>query len=154
GGPAIVSAFLPSYLVYKELVPAPVVAAVTEFTRTTNFIYLFISAVVVGSILGMDRTLLIRGFFKIFAPLAAGSVVAAIAGMATGWIAGLPLRRSFFFIITPIMAGGVGEGAIPLSTGYTEILGRTQGEWLAQVLPVALFGNLIAVVIAGALNAI
>ena len=33
------------------------------------------------------------------------------------------------------MAGGVGEGAIPLSVGYSEILGQPQGDVFAQVLP-------------------
>jgi Na+/citrate or Na+/malate symporter len=50
------------------------------------------------------------------------------------------------------MAGGVGEGAIPLSIGYSEILGQNQGQVLAQLLPLAFFGNLTAILISGVLN--
>ena len=50
------------------------------------------------------------------------------------------------------MAGGVGEGAIPLSVGYSEILGQNQGQVLAELLPLVFFGNLTAILISGFLN--
>ena len=48
--------------------------ALNSFTKSTNFLYLFIASIIVGSILSMDRRVLIQGFVKIFIPLAAGSV--------------------------------------------------------------------------------
>ncbi len=152
GGPALVTIFLPSFLVSAHWLPAAFVQNVTTFTTSTNFIYLFISAVVVGSILSMDRRALIQGFLKISVPLLAGSIIAIILGAAVGSLTGIGGRQSLFFVIIPIMAGGVGEGAIPLSVGYAEILGRNQGQLLAQVLPLAFFGNLTAILISGFLN--
>jgi malate:Na+ symporter len=152
GGAALVTVFLPSYLVDAHLLPAQFIQTVTAFTNSTNFIYLFIAAVVVGSILSMDRKAMIEGFLKICVPLAAGSILAIIVGVTVGWLAGLGARHSLFFVIIPIMAGGVGEGAIPLSVGYSEILGQNQGQVLAQLLPLVFFGNFIAIVIAGILN--
>ena len=66
----------------------------------------------------MDRGVLIKGFLKIFVPLAAGSVVGGVVGTLVGTLLGLGAYHTFFFIVVPIMAGGVGEGAIPLSIGY------------------------------------
>ena len=152
GGAAICATFIPSVLVFYEILPAPVISTVTEFTKSTNFLYLFITAIIVGSILGMDRRVLIGGFAKIFVPLAAGSVVAAAVGTAVGWLLGLGLRHTLFFVVIPIMAGGVGEGAIPLSTGYAEILHQNQGELFAQVLPVVMLGSLTAILLSGALS--
>ena len=152
GGAALVTIFLPPFLVNAHFLPAAFIQNVTEFTGSTNFVYLFISAVVVGSILSMDRKAMILGFLKVFVPLLAGSIIAIILGVSVGWLTGLGARRSLFFVIIPVMAGGVGEGAIPLSLGYAEILGQNQGQLLAQILPVVFFGNLTAILISGFLN--
>src|SRR6202790_2534729 len=152
GGAALVTIFLPSFLVDAHLLPSLFVQTVTTFTNATNFIYLYIAAIVVGSILSMDRKVMVRSFVKIFVPLAAGSVVAMIVGTTVGWLGGLGAWRSLFFVVIPVMAGGVGEGAIPLSIGYSEILGQNQGQVLAQLLPLAFFGNLTAILISGVLN--
>jgi CCS family citrate carrier protein len=152
GMAAILATFVPSYLVFAHLLPQPVIGAVTDFTKSSNFLYLFISSIIVGSILGMDRHVLIAGFLKIFVPLAAGSVLAGAVGTAVGWALGLGLSHTFFFIVVPIMAGGVGEGAIPLSIGYSGILNQAQGDLFAQVLPPVMLGSLCAILISGCLN--
>jgi malate:Na+ symporter len=152
GGAALVTIFLPSFLVEAHFLPAQFIETVTTFTISTNFIYLFIAAVVVGSILSMDRKSMIASFLKICVPLAAGSIAAIVVGVTVGWLAGLGAWRSLFFVVIPIMAGGVGEGAIPLSVGYSEILGQNQGLVLAQLLPLVFFGNVTAILISGVLN--
>jgi len=152
GGAAIFATFIPSYLVYRHLLPAEVVKDVTDFTKSTGFLYLFIAAIIVGSIWGMDRHILIRGFLKIIVPTAIGTILAAVVGTLVGAAFGLGFRHTFFYIVMPIMAGGVGEGAIPLSTGYADILHQGQGRMFAQVLPPIMFGSLIAILLAGALN--
>jgi malate:Na+ symporter len=150
GAAAIFATFIPSYLAFAHLIPVPVILSVTSFTRASNFLYLFIAAIIVGSILGMDRHVLISGFLKIFVPISVGSVAAAIVGTLVGLALGLGARHSFFFLVMPVMAGGVGEGAIPLSVGYGAILHRT--DLLAQVLPSVMLGSLFAIIIAGFLN--
>src|SRR5580698_10149298 len=115
GGPAIMATFLPSYLVFAHLLPASVVRSVTDFTKQSNFLYLFICCIIVGSILGMRRDVLIKGFLKVFLPLFAGSIAAGIVGTLVGWALGLGAVHTLFYIVVPIMAGGVGEGALPLS---------------------------------------
>ena len=152
GAAAILATFIPSYLVYKKILPDTLVTAVTDFTKGTNFLYLFIAAVIVGSILGMDRTVLIRGFVKIFIPMAIGSVLAAIVGVSVGAMLGLGVKHTFFYLVVPVMAGGVGEGALPLSTGYADILHVKQGDEFALVLPPVMFGSLTAILLAGVLN--
>jgi malate:Na+ symporter len=129
-----------------------VLGSVTEFTKNSNFLYLFIASIIVGSILGMDRHVLVKGFLKIFVPLAVGSVLAAAVGTAVGTALGLGTFHTFFFLVVPIMAGGVGEGAIPLSVGYGSILHQAQGDLFAQVLPPVMLGSLTAIVLSGTLN--
>jgi malate:Na+ symporter len=152
GAAAIFATFIPSYLAYHHLLPDLILKATTDFTKTSNFLYLFISCIIVGSILGMDRHVLVKGFLKIFVPLGVGSVVAGIVGTIVGTLLGLGAYHTFFFIVVPIMAGGVGEGAIPLSIGYAEILHQGQGDIFAQVLPPVMLGSLTAILFAGTLN--
>src|SRR3984957_4628170 len=149
GAAAIFATFIPSFLAFHHLLPQSVLTSITQFTKDSNFLYLFISCIIVGSILGMDRGVLIKGFIKIFVPLAAGSVVGGLVGTLVGVLLGLGAYNTFFFIVVPIMAGGVGEGAIPLFIGYSQILGQPQGDLFAQVLPPVMLGSLTAILRAG-----
>lgn len=152
GGAIIFTTFVPACLAHYGLLPAQLGPYVANFANSTKVLYLFIALITVGSIMSMDRTVLMRGFLKISVPLAAGSVVAAIVGTSVGAALGLGARDTFFYIVVPIMAGGVGEGAIPLSIGYSEILHTQQGAEFARVLPAVMFGSLTAVALAGLLN--
>jgi CCS family citrate carrier protein len=152
GAAAIFATFIPSALTYYHLIPAQVEKSIIDFTKSTNFLYLFIASIIVGSIFAMDRDVLIRGFLKIFVPLSVGSVMAAIVGTAVGTALGLGTSHTFFYVVVPIMAGGVGEGAIPLSIGYAALSGVPQGEVFAQVLPPVMLGSLTAILLAGTLN--
>jgi malate:Na+ symporter len=152
GGAAMFATFLPSCLVYYHLIPPAIVTTVTGFTKSTNFLYLFITAIIVGSVFGIDRTVLVRGFLKIFVPLAIGSVAALLAGTIAGTLLGLGVRHTILFVVVPVMAGGVGEGAIPLSLGYAGILHQPEGALFAQVLPSVMFASMTAILVSGALN--
>jgi malate:Na+ symporter len=152
GAAAIFATFIPSALVFYGYLPKPIIKMTTEFTKSSNFLYLFIASIIVGSILSMDRKVLIAGFVKIFVPLAVGSLSAMVVGTAVGTALGLGAHHTFFYIVIPIMAGGVGEGAIPLSVGYGEILHQDQGEIFATILPPVMLGSLTAIIFSGMLN--
>ncbi len=162
GAAAIFATFIPSYLVFAKLIPAPIVLAVKDFTKVSQFLYLYIAAIVVGSILSMDRKVLVQGFLKIFVPVGIGSVLAAAVGMAVGMVFGMNPFHTFFYIVIPVMAGGVGEGALPLSVGYAAVAvakhATAPGKislsdaLLADILPSVMFASLTAIVISGLLN--
>ena len=145
---------VPSYLAFHRLLPAQITQSVTDFTKSTNFLYLFIAAVIVGSILSMDRRVLIQGFLKLFVPMAAGTLAALLVGTLVGTLFGLGARHTLLMILVPVLAGGVGEGAIPLSIGYAQIWHQPQGEIFAQVLPPVMFGSLTAILLSGVMSLI
>jgi len=154
GGPALTAAFLPSYLVSRQWLPKTLVDSITLFTTSTQFIYLFITAIVVGSILSMRRQQLISGMLKIFVPLVGASIVALGVGALTGTALRMRTSDTLFMVVIPVMAGGVGEGVLPLSTGYAQLRHMNAGVFIAQLLPVVLFGNLVSIVFAGILNSL
>jgi Na+/citrate or Na+/malate symporter len=154
GAAAICATFIPSALVHYGLLPDVVVDSTIKFYKSTNILYLYICCIIVGSIMSMNRQVLIQGFLRIFIPMLCGEIVGMVAGLAMGMALGLPPFQTFFFLILPIMAGGVGEGAIPLSMGYATILHMEQGVALGRILPIVMLGGLTAIVLAGVLNQI
>ena len=152
GAAAICATFIPSALVYYGLLPDVVVESTTKFYKSTNILYLYICCIIVGSIMSMDRKVLIQGFMRIFFPMLCGEVVGMLTGMGVGLALGMEPFQIFFFLILPIMAGGVGEGAIPLSIGYAALLHMDQGVALGRILPIVMLGGLTAIVISGSLN--
>ncbi|RJX30998.1 MAG: malate permease [Oxalobacter sp.] len=156
GGPAILCLFIPSALVGTEvLLPAMKSSIVSLMSpKHSNYLYLYIACLVAGSLLGMNRRVLIQGFLRMFVPLAVGTVAAVCAGLGAGLLFGYELKHTFFFIIIPIMGGGIGEGVLPTSIAYAEILGRPQGEIIAQLIPAALIGNVVAIICGGLLKRI
>jgi CCS family citrate carrier protein len=152
GAAAILATFVPSYLVYAHIIPKPLKESISTFTEQSNFLYLFIGTIIVGSILGMDRRMLIGGFVKILVPILAASVAAAVVGIAVGTALGLGVKHTAFMVVLPVMAGGVGEGAIPLSIGYGSLSGQAQGGLLAEILPAVMLGSLTAILLAGGLS--
>ena len=152
GGPAILCLFIPSAMLGYGVLNEEMHQAITAVMKTANFLYLYIACLVAGSLLGMNRRVLIQGFLRMFVPLAAGTVAAIPAGLLAGAAFGYDMKHTFFFIIVPIMGGGIGEGVLPTSIAYSEILGKTQSEIIAQLIPAALIGNVVAIVSSGILK--
>lgn len=152
GGPAILSIFIPSIMVCYHWLDGAALGAVTALMKGANFLYLYIACLVAGSILGMNRTILVQGFMRMFVPLVVGTLAAVAAGLLVGKAFGYEFHRTFFFIIIPIIGGGIGEGIIPLSIGYSEILGQTKESFIPQLIPAAMIGNIVAIMSAGYLK--
>ncbi len=151
GGPAILCLMVPSVLVYFNVFQPNVMSTVHLLMKDANLLYFVIASLVVGSILGMNRVILIQGMIRMFVPLVVGTVTAVITGLLVGKLFGFTFYHTFFFIIVPIIGGGIGEGILPLSLAYSAILGATPDVYVAQLAPAAVLGNIFAIVTAGVL---
>lgn len=151
GGPAILCLMVPSALVYFEMFAPHTLATVHLLMKEANLLYFVIACLVVGSILGMNRVILIQGMVRMFVPLVVGTVAAILTGLLVGTLFGYSLYHTFFFIIVPIIGGGIGEGILPLSLAYSAILGQTPDVYVAQLAPAAVVGNIFAIICAGVL---
>lgn len=152
GGPAILSIFVPSVLVFYNMINPASMKAITAFMKGSNFLYFYISCLVTGSILGMQRVVLVQGFLRMFVPLLVGTLACIAAGVAVGTLTGIGAYRSFFYVVVPIISGGVGEGILPLSMAYAEITGLTNDKFIPQLIPAAMLGNVFAIMAAGYLR--
>ncbi|MFI1801882.1 2-hydroxycarboxylate transporter family protein [Streptomyces sp. NPDC020379] len=152
GGGALVCLMVPSLLVYLGAFDKNILGAATALMKDANFLYFVIATLVVGSILGMDSTTVLRALARIFVPLAAGTAAAVAIGTGVAMLFGYSLQRAVFYIVVPILGGGIGEGVIPLSTAYSKALGGESADFVAQLIPAAVIGNITAVVLAGLLK--
>ncbi|RMA89720.1 MULTISPECIES: 2-hydroxycarboxylate transporter family protein [Enterobacter] len=151
GGPAILCLMVPSVLVYFGVFGKHTLDTVHLLMKEANLLYFVIACLVVGSILGMNRVLLIQGMMRMFVPLVAGTCMAVLSGLIVGSLFGYTPYHTFFFIIVPIIGGGIGEGILPLSLAYSAILGQTPDVYVAQLAPAAIVGNIFAIICAGSL---
>lgn len=152
GGPAILSIFVPSIMIFYHMINADSMKAITAFMKGSNFLYFYISCLITGSILGMIRAVLIQGFLRMFVPLLVGSVACVVVGTGIGMITGLGAFHSFFYVVVPILSGGVGEGILPLSMAYSEIVHQPYENFIPHLIPAAMLGNVIAIMISGYLR--
>lgn len=149
GGPAILCLMVPSILVYFGVFQKHTLDTVHLLMKEANLLYFVIACLVVGSILGMNRILLIQGMIRMFVPLVVGTMMAVLSGLIVGSLFGFTPYHTFFFIIVPIIGGGIGEGILPLSLAYSAILGQTPDVYVAQLAPAAVVGNIFAIICAG-----
>ena len=108
GGPAILSLLVPSILVFYNAMNPNVLKAADMLMKQANFLYFYIACLVCGSILGMNRKILIQGLMRMIIPMMLGMILAMGVGTLVGVLLGLEWKHTMFFIVTPVLAGGIG----------------------------------------------
>ncbi|MBL1230182.1 2-hydroxycarboxylate transporter family protein [Enterococcus sp. BWB1-3] len=152
GGPAILSLLVPSILVFFNLINQNVLDSADILMKQANFLYFYIACLVCGSILGMNRKILVQGLMKMIIPMMVGMICAMGVGTAVGLLLGMDWKHTLFFIVTPVLAGGIGEGILPLSLGYSAITGTGSEQLVAQLIPATIIGNFFAIVCSALLS--
>ncbi|GAU76595.1 2-hydroxycarboxylate transporter family protein [Fusibacter sp. 3D3] len=154
GGGPIVVIFGSAALVTYGIVPEASKDIMVNFIKGEGFLSFYIAALITGSILGMDKKLLLKAALRYF-PVILGGVVAAL-GLAAlvGGLMGYGAKEAALYVALPIMGGGMGAGAVPLSQIFGDALAVDPGEILSKMVPALALGNAMAIVIAGLLNRI
>ena len=111
-----------------------------------GFLDFYIAALITGSILGMNRNLLMKASVR-FIPVALISMIVSFFAVGlVGMLIGNGFGRSVLYISLPAMAGGVGAGAVPLSTIYANVLGTNASSIISQLLPATAMTNVLAII--------
>lgn len=154
GGATILAMIVPAILVLFSLIPQNSIDAVTMLMSEANFLDLYVFSLITGSILGMNRTILVQGFIRMVVPMMTGFVLALLIPSTIGWALGLGFMDTLFYIVTPVMAGGIGGGILPLGIGYSAITGINYGDLIAILAPATIIANIFAIVGAAIFNQI
>lgn len=105
GGGPIVIIFGSAALFTYQIIPTAVTETVVTFTKAGGFLNFYIAALITGSILGMDRKLLMKASLR-YLPAILGGVVTALGlvGIVGGFI-GYGFKEAILYIGVPIMGG-------------------------------------------------
>lgn len=154
-GGGLVLTFLGSAaLVYYNLIPEEYVGAMNTIMDDQDFLTFFIIVLITGSILGLDRKLLIRSFAGYIPAILGGLVGAFILGIAGGLLFGINPAEVALKYVLPIMGGGNGGGAVPLSQMYETVTGKPKEEYYAFAIAILTIANIFAIITAAILNKI
>ncbi|WMJ77222.1 MULTISPECIES: 2-hydroxycarboxylate transporter family protein [unclassified Sedimentibacter] len=152
GGGPIVIIFGSAAMVYYNVIPEAVTENVTTFMKGGGFLNFYIAALITGSILGMNKKLLIKAAIR-YLPCILGGVLVAMGFVALGGLAfGQSPAESIAYIGIPIMGGGMGAGAVPIAEVFSGGLGVPSETILSKLVPAVALGNAIAIVFGGLLN--
>lgn len=166
GGGAIVTIFASSAMVYFNLLPTSIATyTINEstgaasfsgtiynfFAGTGGFLDWYIAALITGSILGMNRKLLVKASARYFPAILGGVIVALGLCALTGWIMGYGGIKAMLLVSLPIVGGGMGAGAVPLSKIFEASTNMTAGQALSVMTPAVAIGNALSIVASGML---
>lgn len=126
--------------------------ALNTFNGGTGLLNLYILVLITGSVLSVDRKMLMKSFAgyipTIIAGVACALGLAGLVGMVTG-VGGMNAITSFAI---PIMGGGNGAGIQPMSKMWAAATGGDASSWFASAFAVISLGNLVAVFMSALLN--
>lgn len=170
GGGAIVIIFGSALLHYFHLFPETVkvgeetvkyaqfwksydlVGSINAFFKPTGgFLDWYIAALITGSILGMNRKLLLKASGRYFPAIFGGLILSFALCMGVAALMGYPVIKALLLIALPIMGGGMGAGATPLSKIFDASGTMTAAEALSVMTPAVAIGNALSIVLAGVL---
>lgn len=152
GGGAIVAIFVSAWMAWSKALPPATSKIVSSFMKGEGFLDFYIAALITGSMLSMNRKLLIKAAFR-YLPAILGGVACAmgLAGLV-GAVSGYGALKAILYIAIPIMGGGMGAGAVPLSQIFSSSLNTTPEAILSVMVPAVALGNAMSIGAGGLLN--
>lgn len=151
GGGVILAILVPAVLLRYELIPEHVATVVGDFYSLSAFGEFIVAALIVGSILGMDRSLLLTAGSRIILPIIGTIIICfAIFGLI-GQLTGYGVDRMVFYVVGPVLGGGIAAGAIPISGLIADNTNQTAEAALTQLVPAVVVANLVCIGAAGLL---
>lgn len=154
GGGAILVFIVAALFSTYNLIPVQIQATVINFYDNWDFLALFISILITGSILGIERKLLVRSLGGYLPAIFGGLIVAALFGITFGFFFGISPAKALLNYVLPIMGGGTGAGAIPMSQMYAQATGDSAENWFAFAISILTIANIFSIITGSLLNAL
>lgn len=151
GGGVILAILVPAILHTYNLMPDHAATAIDDFYNLSEFGEFVVAALIVGSILGMNRSVLIKAGSRIILPIIATIAVCFSLFGVIGYLTGYGAGKMLFFVVGPVLGGGVAAGAIPISELIASNSGGEAEHYLTQLVPAVVVANTVCIVIAGLL---
>jgi CCS family citrate carrier protein len=154
GGAPVMIFLVAAWFVHMGFLTDKEITIVSDVMKETDFLDLFIAVLITGSILAVNRKLLLRSLVGYIPTILAAVAGAALLGLLGGMIFGIPADRIMMLYVLPIMGGGNGAGAIPLSEIYESVTGGSKEQYYSVAIAILTIANIVAIVAAAVLNGI
>ena len=154
GGGSFVAIFGAAILMYLDVFPEDTATLISDFIKNMDYIGWIVGALICGSILTMDRKLLIKAGVLYFIPIVGGIALAFGLTAVVGQLLGYGWREAILFVSLPIMGGGTSAGAVPTSQTYAAAMTHDSAYYLSLIMPAVVIGNAMAIVAAGIMNSV
>jgi len=130
------------------------ISTVSDVMKKTKFLDLFIAVLITGSILSVNRKLLLRSLIGYIPTILAAVIGASVLGILGGMMFGISIKDIMMLYVLPIMGGGNGAGAIPLSEIYHSVTGGSTETYYSVAIAILTIANVVAIICAAVLNTI
>lgn len=127
-------------------------AALNTFNGDTGFLDLYILVLITGSVLAVDRKMLLKSFAGYIPTIIAGIAGALSLAGLVGAVTGIGAIEAITTFAIPVMGGGNGAGIQPMSRMWADATGGDASAWYAAAFAVISLGNLVAVFMSALLN--
>lgn len=153
GGGLLMVFFGTAVLKQLNVIPEQYVELIGNMIQgDVNILNIFIISLIAGSILSLDRNVLLRSFGGYIPAILGGLAGASILGVLTGLIFGVSPINMIIRYVLPIMGGGNGAGAVPLSQIYEQISGEPAANYYSFAIIILTIANLFCIVAGALLN--
>ena len=151
GGGIFFSIFGIAFINWLGIVPEAMVTAAKTFNNNYDFLNFAVAIIIAGSLLGMNRKVLINAGIRYFVPVIVGVLGTFVVSGLIGAVLGYGFSKTILYIAAPILGGGMSAGAVPLSQTYEAVLGVNAGDVISLVSPIFNVGNILAILMASVL---
>lgn len=153
GGGLLMVFFGTAILKQFNLIPEKYVEQISNMVQgDVNLLGIFILALIMGSILSLDRKVLLRSFVGYIPAILGGLAGASVLGVLAGLIFGISPVNMIIKYVLPIMGGGNGAGAVQLSQIYEQISGEPAANYYSFAIIILTIANMFCIVAGALLN--
>lgn len=147
GGGTVLVFFMSAVMGTYNLVPEATLISIKTFynKNPVNFLEIFIPALIVGSILTVDRKTLLKSIVGYIPLIMIGVLGAILGGVGAGFLFNKPPLEIIINYVLPIMGGGTGAGAIPMAEMWSLKTGQDSKVWFAFAISILTIANVIAI---------
>lgn len=147
GGGILLPLFAGSALVYFQLIPQSLIEQISTFMKS-GFINVFLASIIVGSILSMDRKLLLQSTIRVLPCMLGTLLFVYIFAYLASIITGKTLLDGMFMVGLPNFTGGSSGAIAVVPEIYSKVFGTEAGMYSAKLLVYMNISNVITVVFA------
>lgn len=153
GGGLLMVFFGCAFLKQLNLIPEGYLELVDTMVQgDVNILSVFIIALIMGSILSLDRKVLLRSFAGYIPAILGGLAGASLLGVLIGLVFGVAPIDMIIKYVLPVMGGGNGAGAVPLSQIYEQISGEPAANYYSFAIIILTIANLFCILAGALLN--